>query len=144
MQSWCHQRPEEGIKSLGTRVTNFYELPCGYWEPNLGPLNEQQVLLTAEMSLQLPVTVLKANTFIKPQTLRKLFSIYIVVQFIYYRIHLPHETATAIKKQISATTGTFHPRPLCTPDMDNHSCGFVYPRLNIRKRAKVPGGRAHP
>jgi hypothetical protein len=27
------------------------DLPCGYWELNLGPLQEQPVLVTAEPSL---------------------------------------------------------------------------------------------
>jgi len=34
-------------------VTDGYELPCGCWELNLGPLEEQPVLLTAEPSLQI-------------------------------------------------------------------------------------------
>lgn len=28
------------------------ELPCGCWQPGLGLLQEQQVIVTAEMSLQ--------------------------------------------------------------------------------------------
>lgn len=35
------------------RVTNDYELPYGCWELNTGPLQEQQVPLTAEPPLQL-------------------------------------------------------------------------------------------
>jgi hypothetical protein len=31
-----------------------YELPCGCWELNSGPLEEQLVLLTAKPSLQHP------------------------------------------------------------------------------------------
>jgi hypothetical protein len=31
-------------------VTCGYELPCGWWELNLGPLEEQSVLLTTEQS----------------------------------------------------------------------------------------------
>ena len=33
-------------------VTDGYEPPCGCWELNSGPLEEQSVLLTAEPSLQ--------------------------------------------------------------------------------------------
>jgi hypothetical protein len=33
-------------------VTDRRELPCGSWELNLGPLEEQPVLLTSELSLQ--------------------------------------------------------------------------------------------
>jgi len=38
----------ECIGSSG--VTDSYELPCGCWELNLGPLEEQPVLLTTEPS----------------------------------------------------------------------------------------------
>ena len=40
--------PEEGIRSDGC------EPPCGCWELNSGPLEEQPVLLTAKPSLQPP------------------------------------------------------------------------------------------
>jgi hypothetical protein len=33
-------------------VIDNCELPCGCWELNLGPLEEQPVLLIAELSLQ--------------------------------------------------------------------------------------------
>jgi hypothetical protein len=39
---------EEGIL-----IIDDYEPPCGCWELNSGPLEEQSVLLTAEQSLQL-------------------------------------------------------------------------------------------
>jgi hypothetical protein len=48
---WYPQRPEEGVRSPGIGVTDGCEPPCGYWELNLGPL-EQSVLLTTEPSLQ--------------------------------------------------------------------------------------------
>lgn len=40
-----------GISRTG--VTQSSELPCGCWELNLGPREEQPVLLTSEPSLQL-------------------------------------------------------------------------------------------
>jgi hypothetical protein len=46
----CPQRPEEGVRSLGTGVRDSYELPCGCWELNLGPPEKQPVLLRAEPS----------------------------------------------------------------------------------------------
>ena len=46
---WC-----EGIRSPGTGFSDSYELPCGCWELNPGPREEQSVLLTAEPSLQPP------------------------------------------------------------------------------------------
>lgn len=36
----------------GPRITNSCALPCGCREPNLGPLQEQQVPLTSEPSVQ--------------------------------------------------------------------------------------------
>jgi hypothetical protein len=36
------------VRSPGTEVTNGSQLPCGFWESNLGPLQEYQVLLSAE------------------------------------------------------------------------------------------------
>lgn len=35
--AWWPQRSEEGIRSSGTRVTDGYELLCGYWEMSLTP-----------------------------------------------------------------------------------------------------------
>ena len=48
------QRPEEDIRSHGTEVKDNCQLPCGCWELNPGPLQEQPVLLTTEPSLQPP------------------------------------------------------------------------------------------
>ncbi|XP_041911063.1 cystatin-like 1 [Arvicola amphibius] len=39
----CLQRPEEGIGSPETGVAGGCELPCGFWEPNFGRLQEQQL-----------------------------------------------------------------------------------------------------
>lgn len=41
------QRSEEGFQSSGTGVAGGDELPCGRWEPNLGPLKEQYALLNS-------------------------------------------------------------------------------------------------
>ena len=43
-----------GQKRIGSHrdgVTDAYELLCGFWEPHLGPLQEQQVLLTPKPSI---------------------------------------------------------------------------------------------
>ena len=48
---WCKQRPEEGVGYPETGVTEGWEPSCGCWELNLGPLQEQPELLTAEPSL---------------------------------------------------------------------------------------------
>ena len=50
MHAWCPQKPEEGA---GARVTDSCESPHGCWKWNLGSLEEQQVLLTDESSVQL-------------------------------------------------------------------------------------------
>jgi hypothetical protein len=40
-------------------VTDGCEPPCGCWELNSGPLEEQLVLLTSELYLQPLITILK-------------------------------------------------------------------------------------
>lgn len=42
----------KGIGSPGAGVTDGYELPCECWELDLGPLEDQLLLLTVELSLQ--------------------------------------------------------------------------------------------
>jgi hypothetical protein len=42
--SWCLRRPEEGVRSPGTRVTDGCEPPYPCKESNLGTLEEQPVL----------------------------------------------------------------------------------------------------
>lgn len=55
----CQQTPEEYIVSSGIRVTVDQ---CVFWEPNLGPLKEQQVRLTSEPSLQISsVSLIKSK-----------------------------------------------------------------------------------
>ena len=43
-----------GVGFPGTGVIDSCELPCGSWELNPGPLEEQSVLLTIEPFLQPP------------------------------------------------------------------------------------------
>ena len=52
MSMYRHGGEKEGTGFPGTGVTNSYELLCGCWELNLGPLEEPLVLLTTEPSLQ--------------------------------------------------------------------------------------------
>jgi hypothetical protein len=49
--SWCLWKSEEGSVAYGS-VTDDCEPPYRCWELNPGPLQEQQVLLAAEPSLQ--------------------------------------------------------------------------------------------
>ncbi|MQL00645.1 hypothetical protein EI005_25935, partial [Escherichia coli] len=46
-------------------ITDGCEPPCGYWELNSGPLEEQSVVLTTEPSLQLQQDVFYASFFKK-------------------------------------------------------------------------------
>jgi hypothetical protein len=46
------RRSEEGIESPDNGVAVSWESPCECWESNIGPLEEQQALLTTEPSLQ--------------------------------------------------------------------------------------------
>jgi hypothetical protein len=47
----CPVPTEENIRSTEPAVTDVWDLPCGFWDLNVGPPQEQQVLLTAELSL---------------------------------------------------------------------------------------------
>jgi hypothetical protein len=46
------RKPEKGIGSPGTGVSNSCERQYGCWGSNLGPLEEHPVRLTTEPSLQ--------------------------------------------------------------------------------------------
>ena len=46
MGTWCPQKGRKVVRSPGTRVTNSCGLPWDCWELNMGPLEEQAVLLT--------------------------------------------------------------------------------------------------
>lgn len=48
----CQRGPEKGIRSLGTGVTEGCRPPYGCWEPSPGLLQEPQLLLNPEPSLQ--------------------------------------------------------------------------------------------
>lgn len=52
MEQKTEQGSEDGIISLG--VPGGWSKPCGCWKPKPDPPQEQQVLLTAEPSLQCP------------------------------------------------------------------------------------------
>lgn len=52
--AWYPWRSEEGTGYPGTGIMDSYESPCGCWESNSDPLQQQQVLLTTEPSLWLP------------------------------------------------------------------------------------------
>lgn len=49
------------VKIPRNGLINGCEVPCGFWESNLGPLQDHQVLLTTEPSLQSQDTFLKNN-----------------------------------------------------------------------------------
>lgn len=48
------KKAREAIGSFGLELQKSLELLRGYWELNQGPLEEEQVLLTSEPSLQYP------------------------------------------------------------------------------------------
>lgn len=51
----CQQRTEGDVRSPGIIVKDSNELPCGFWELNQGPLEEQPVLLTVKPSSLQPI-----------------------------------------------------------------------------------------
>lgn len=50
--AWCLPKPEEGGIFFGTEIPGGCWLPCQCQEKNLGPLQEELVLPTAEPLLQ--------------------------------------------------------------------------------------------
>jgi hypothetical protein len=48
----CPERPDQGLKSPVIALTGCSELPRACWERNTGTLQEQQVFLITEPSLQ--------------------------------------------------------------------------------------------
>lgn len=47
-------RLEKGAGTAGTGIIDGFKLPWGCWRPNLGPLQEQQMLLMAKLALEFP------------------------------------------------------------------------------------------
>lgn len=47
----CPQRSKDGIRCPRAGIKNGCAPSCGYWEPNMGLVQEQQVLLTTVFSL---------------------------------------------------------------------------------------------
>lgn len=60
-----HLVPEKkaSIRSPETEVADNCELSCGSWELNLGPLEEQPMLSTAELSLVSTAFLIPQHTF---------------------------------------------------------------------------------
>ena len=52
----CHWRLDKDVRSSGIRIIDSCELSCGCLELNLGPLQEQQLILSSEPTLQPPPT----------------------------------------------------------------------------------------
>ena len=57
--AWCLWRSEDGIRSPGSGVADSCEPPCGGWDLNPGPLEEQPVILTTEPPPQSQAYMLK-------------------------------------------------------------------------------------
>jgi hypothetical protein len=53
MHAWCPKNPEEGIRYPQNRDRDGCELPCEYWNLNLGPLEDQAVILITMPAFQL-------------------------------------------------------------------------------------------
>lgn len=52
LSAWWFCSDREGDRLPLTGVMEGWESSCGFWKLNLGPLEEQPVLFTAELSLQ--------------------------------------------------------------------------------------------
>ena len=62
----CPLKPEEGMKSSAAKVWAVVSQTNECWKPNLSPLEGQQVLLTAEPSLQPLSTLSFRETGLSP------------------------------------------------------------------------------
>jgi hypothetical protein len=60
----AHRGQKKSVRFPGTGVPDSHNPPCGCWEMNPGPLEEQPVFLTAELSFQ-PHGLLKVNSWLK-------------------------------------------------------------------------------
>jgi hypothetical protein len=61
VSSTCvHMRPEESVEIPWAGVSGGCESLCGCWEPNLGSLQEQSMLLTTEHLFSPSLVILKA------------------------------------------------------------------------------------
>lgn len=47
----CPQGSEGGFESPGTKDTGGCELPCGSWEPSVGPLPRASALAVLDLTL---------------------------------------------------------------------------------------------
>lgn len=61
VHAWYSRQPAEVIVLSGTRVTNGYDLPYGFWESNLNPL----VLLTTESTHQFYLFLSRKYRFVR-------------------------------------------------------------------------------
>jgi hypothetical protein len=59
----CHCLQTHQKRALDS-ITDGCEPPCGFWEMNSGPLEEQPVFWTAEPTLQPPILFFSASIFI--------------------------------------------------------------------------------
>lgn len=51
MYAWYLRKPEEGVGSLGTGVTDSFEPPYWCWELNPDPLQGQQLLVMTSFDM---------------------------------------------------------------------------------------------
>lgn len=85
VHAWCLRKPVEDVKSLGTGVTDgmsYARNVCACQESNLGPVKEQPMLITAELSSQASI-LLFLRSFIQ-QKLKKSGRVVLFLSFICY------------------------------------------------------------
>lgn len=59
VHAWCPQRLEEGPGLLGSGVTDSFEPPSGFWEPNPTPMQKRPVLLITSAMAPAPSVCLR-------------------------------------------------------------------------------------
>lgn len=61
IHAWCLRRSEDGVRSPALEFIHDHELPCGCWNLNLGPLQEQHSCLNLRATSPTPKLVLKSE-----------------------------------------------------------------------------------
>lgn len=91
--------PEEGVKTFGTGVTDGCEPWYGFWGLNLGSLQEQQVLLSPEPSLQPQVWLSWGKIFFKKGVGSQFLSMHkpsFLSPYFTYLLYIPIEAPTLL------------------------------------------------
>ena len=115
-------------KRASDSITDGCEPPCGCWESNSGPLEEQPVLLTSVPSLQPPGTQFLKTTILNlDPRLPRLFSNLSLLLFINSSLLMPIRRGLCRggHRRVRITTTAFLP---CDPGSHQLLCTYLSPK----------------